>query len=252
MTRDRSEEHIEATRAPFWLWGMAVTLTLGVALLVVFLYGGRMQQAGEELPQLGAVPAFTLQERSGATITLADLARQVWIAAFIHTRCRTECPLMSSQMARLQEGLSAERDVRLVSITIDPAYDTPEVLARYAQSFAAHPQRWWFLSGDKAAIYRLAREGFRLGVVDAATPGQSSALPGLTRWGARLLDVLSPAPALADHGARTDAPNASTVSHSGRLVLVDRQGQIRNYYDSAEAEAIRRLQRDVRRLLREP
>lgn len=251
MAHNRSEVQVEATRAPFWLWGIALTLALGAALLVVFIYGGRVYQAGEELPRLGAVPAFILQERSGATLMQAELLGHVWIAGFIYTRCSTECPLMSSQMARLQEALSAERDVRLVSITVDPQHDTPEVLTRYAQSFAAHPQRWFFLTGDKVVIYRLAREGFRLGVLEPEVPGQSSALAPLGWFATRLLTLLTPAAALAHHGAHPGTSSAPTVSHSGRLVLVDRQGQIRNYYDSTDMEALRRLQRDVRRVLRE-
>lgn len=251
MTHDRSEVQSEAPRTPFWLWGMALTLGLGGALLVVFLYGGRVYQAGAELPRLGTVPAFMLQERSGATMMQADLLGQVWISSFIYTRCATECPLISSQMARLQDAFSAERDVRLVSITVDPQHDTPEVLARYAQSFAAHPQRWLFLTGDKVAIYRLAREGFRLGVVEPEAPGQSSAVAPLNWFATRLLAPLTPAVALAHHGKHPGTPAGQTVSHSGRLVLVDRQAQIRNYYDSTDMEALRRLQHDVRRVLRE-
>jgi protein SCO1/2 len=109
-------------------------------------------------------------------MTRADLLGKAWIAGVIFTRCVEECPLVSSHMARLQDALATEPDVRLVSITVDPAYDTPEVLTHYAQSFAAQPQRWLFLTGDKATIYRLVREGFRLGLMDPQESGRSSSL----------------------------------------------------------------------------
>ena len=96
---------------------------------------------------------------------------------------------------------AAEPDVRLVSITVDPAYDTPEVLTRYAQSFAAQPQRWLFLTGDKATIYRLVREGFRLGLMDPQESVQSSAVPEAGRVRHTLWQLLTPASALAHQGA---------------------------------------------------
>jgi protein SCO1/2 len=154
-------------------------------------------------------------------------------------------------MARLQDTLVAERDVRLVSMTVDPAYDTPEVLARYAQRFAAHPQRWLFLTGEKATLYRLAREGFHLGVVDPHDASQSSAQPAAWRFARRLGQLLAPPPAFAHDGPHAPEETPQSVTHSARLVLVDRQGNIRHYSNSLDWEDVRRLPRDVRRVLRE-
>jgi protein SCO1/2 len=184
-------------------------------------------------------------------VTNTDLLGHVWIANFIYTRCATECPLMSNQMARFQEALAAERDVRFVSVTVDPEYDTPEVLTRYAQSFAAQPQRWLFLTGDKTATYRLVREGFRLGVMEPSETGRSSALPASRILARRLGGMFMPALAYAHHGAHPGEPLPQTIIHSGRFVLVDRQGQIRHYYDSTDVEALQRVPRDVRRVLQE-
>ena len=125
------------------------------------------------------------------------------------------------------------------------------MLARYAQHFGAHPQRWLFLTGDKTAIYRLAREGFRLGVVDPNQPAQSSAPSRLPAWRVTwgVLQWLVSTPAFAHHDAAPHDTSQPTVQHSARLVLVDRQGQIRAYYDSTDQVALQRLQRDVRFLL---
>ena len=152
-------------------------------------------------------------------------------------------------MARLQDAFAAEPDVRLVSITVDPAYDTPEVLTRYAQSFAAQPQRWLFLTGDKATIYRLVREGFRLGLIDPHEAVRSSAVPEAGRWRTDLWQWLTPASALAHHGVHPHDEAQQAITHSARLVLVDRQGQIRHHYNSTDQDDLRRLPRDVRLLL---
>ena len=98
-----------------------------------------------------------------------------------------------------------------MSITVDPAYDTPEVLTRYAQSFAAQPQRWLFLTGDKATIYRLVREGFRLGLIDPQESVRSSAVPEAARGRHALWQLLTPASALA-HPARIHAMTLSGLS----------------------------------------
>jgi cytochrome oxidase Cu insertion factor (SCO1/SenC/PrrC family) len=238
-------------KRPWWLWGVCALVTLvGVALCFRVGFESVFRRTGNDLPHLWAVPDFALIERSEQAVTRADLLGKVWIASVIFTRCVDECPVISNHMARLQEALAAESDVRLVSITVDPAHDTPEVLARYAQSFAAQPQRWLFLTGDKATIYRLVREGFRLGLADPDEPVQSSAVPAVGRVRYTLWQWLSPAPALAHDSAlpHNEAPRA--ITHSARLVLVDRQGQVRALYNSADQDALGRVPSDVRLVLR--
>jgi cytochrome oxidase Cu insertion factor (SCO1/SenC/PrrC family) len=224
----------------------------------------------------GRVPEFSLIERSGRRVDAAALRGNVWIADFIYTRCTDTCPLQSAQMARLQTEYRDDPDLRLVSITVDPERDTPQVLARYAARFGADPARWLFLTGEKTAIFRLAREGFRLGVeepagteqspLDRAFPPERSAAPGgptfamldVGRWP---LDVswFGAAPALAHEGDAAGKaspppapPAAGPILHSSRFVLVDRQARIRGYYEGGDEEALRRLRRDLDIILREP
>lgn len=264
-------------KRPWWPWGGCVLVALvSVALFFVADFDGRFWLPGHDLERLGEVPDFALLERNGEPLTKTDLLGKVWIASLIFTRCVAECPLVSGHMAQLQDRFMAERDVRLVSITVDPVYDTPEVLTRYAQRFAAQPQRWFFLTGDKPTIYRVVREGFRLGLLDPREAEQSGATvwaqraqrpSGATVWaqgaqrpsstaphtGRRRRDLwqgLTPASAWAHAGHSHDqAPQA--ITHSARLVLVDRQGQIRSYYNSMDQDALRRVPRDVRLLLQE-
>jgi cytochrome oxidase Cu insertion factor (SCO1/SenC/PrrC family) len=242
---------VVSVKRPWWLWGVCVLVVLvGVWLSLRVGFESTSWWAGNALPRLWAVPDFALIERSGQPVTRADLLGKVWIASVIFTRCVDECPLVSSHMARLQEALAAEPDVRLVSITVDPAYDTPDVLTRYAQNFAAQPQRWLFLTGDKATIYRLVREGFHLGLDDPQESERSSAVPEVGRMRRALWQWLTPAPALAHDGARPHNEAQRAITHSARLVLVDRQSQVRALYNSADQDALRRVPSDVRFVLR--
>src|SRR5262245_26693611 len=259
MSRDTSQQLVEkaqtrisaSVKRLWWLWGVGVLVALvGVGLGLRVSFENASRKAGHDLPRLWEVPDFALIERSGQSVTRADLHGKVWIASLIFTRCVEECPLVSNHMARLQTTFAAEPDVRLVSITVDPAYDTPEVLTHYAQSFAAQPQRWLFLTGDKTTIYRLVREGFRLGLMDPQESVKSSAVPATARVRQALWQLLTPAPALAhgDGHAHDEAQRA--ITHSARLVLVDRQSQVRYFYNIADQSTLRRLPSDVRLVLR--
>ena len=189
----------------------------------------------ETLGMYGEVPDFALTERSGQTVTRAYLLGTVWLANFIYTQCTETCPLQSAQVARLGTEFMAEPDLRFASITVDPQHDTPTVLARYAERYGADPVRWLFLTGDKRAIYHLAKDGFRLGVVD---PGDAAPSAGLLQW-------ITPAPAWATHGS------TGLIMHSSRFVLVDRRAQIRAYHLADDASALDRVRRNLRTLLRE-
>lgn len=225
----------------------------------------------EQLGDFGTVPDFALIERSGRPITRQDLQGLVWAANFFYTSCPDTCPLQSARMARLQHDFADDRDMRLVSISVDPEHDTPDVLQDYAQRFGAAPERWLFLTGDKTAIYRLAQEGFHLSAVDpgAAQPQAPEAIPPQEPSGpqshlrsrsraAHSLPLPRPlvtplrwvfAPRLAWAHAGTEH---KMLLHSARFVLVDRQARIRGYYHSDEEAALRRLRRDMRTVLREP
>jgi len=219
---------------------LTIVLVVGVGLAVA-LFGGTgnfFMAARIDLQVFGEAPNFALIERSGELLTKEHLLGKVWIANFIFTRCATECPVLSSRMAHLQELFTAEADLRLVSISVDPEHDTPAVLTQYAQRFSAHPQRWLFLTGEKVAVHRLVRDGFYLGLQDPRHSGSKKLLH------------FGPTVALAHQGTPAQPETDPAIIHSGRFVLVDRQGQIRSYCDSNDEHAWRRLPRDVKFLLR--
>lgn len=169
-----------------------------------------------ELPRLGTLPAFSLQERSGRPVTSDSLRGKTWVADFIFTRCGGACPAMTARMARLRREVPA--DVVFVSFTVDPGYDTPENLSRYATSFKAG-DGWLFVTGPQKALYALSTEGFKLAAMEVPPEQQ-------------------------EEGG--DGP----FLHSSKFVLVDRSGQIRGYYDSTEEDDMGTLAADIGRLRR--
>ena len=116
-------------------------------------------------PRLPGVGEFELIERSGRTITEQDLHGQPWAVCFVFTRCAGPCLNITAKMAQLQQRVKDD-DVRLVTITVDPAYDKPKVLQNYADNFGADPEKWLFLTGDKEYVYPLLRTAFRQAVAE--------------------------------------------------------------------------------------
>ena len=188
------------------LWGVLVAVLLAVTTWAV-----RTRLSAPSLPLLGQVPPFSLTSHRGETVTLEDLAGEPWIADFIFTRCALSCPMMTTRMAELDDG-RVSPEVRLVSFSVDPEHDTPEVLADYAEAFGAS-RRWYFLTGPKAEISELALKGFRL--------------------------ALDPDPPAGT------APPEEPIVHSTRFVLVDGRGRIRGYYDGMRRNGVEQLERDA-------
>ena len=161
----------------------------------------------------GTVTNFELVNQEGQRFGYVQLAGKIWIADFIYTSCPGPCPTISTRMSELQKPLE-KTDVHLVSFSVDPEKDTPDVLRGYAEKLQAEPKRWDFLTGPKSVIYDLSHNGFKLAVADGSD-------------------------------------EAGIPVHSTRMVLVDRHGQIRGYYQATEADAITKLLADTNHLLRE-
>jgi protein SCO1 len=193
------------------------TLILIPVLTAAFLFWLRNAQmernARRAIGHYGTVPAFQLTNQNNQPFGTEQLSGKIWIVDFIFSTCPGPCPMMSSRMSELQKPLQ-NSDVHLVSVSVDPEKDTPEVLRGYAEKLGAQPGRWEFLTGPKAAIYDLSRSGFKLPVSeDSDTPG--------------------------------------VPAHSTRAVLVDRRGSIRGYYDVTAPDTLTKLVADTNQLLRE-
>lgn len=138
---------------------LAAAALLGAGFCGYFLFA-RARTA--ELPDYGAVADFRMTEKSGRETVLKDLEGHVWIGDFIFTRCGGQCPLMTQAMKRLHARLP---DIKFVSFTSDPGYDTPEVLARYAEAQGAVSDRWLFLRGSKEELDRVTGS-FHIGSIE--------------------------------------------------------------------------------------
>ena len=186
-------------------------VTLGMLLWLRNVETAALRQ--RNISSYGTVPAFQLTNQNRQPFGSAQLSGKIWIADFIYTTCPGPCPMISSRMSELQKPLE-KTDVHLISFSVDPEKDTPEVLRGYAEKLQAEPGRWDFLTGAKSMIYKLSHDGFKLAISDGS-----------------------------------DAQGIPV--HSTRMVLVDRHGQIRGYYDATEPEAITKLLADTNHLLRE-
>lgn len=106
-----------------------------------------------------------MTDSTGRTFNSQSLNGKVWVADFIYTNCPGPCPRMTSQMHRLEKRVSGEPDVRLVSISVDPQRDTPQVLDEYAHRFGGPSAQWIFLNGSAATVHLLAFDTFHIGDV---------------------------------------------------------------------------------------
>jgi protein SCO1/2 len=191
------------------------------ALFVVSLVLLAACQRREPLPSFTAVPPFALTAQDGRLVTRDDYAGRVWIADFVFTNCPGPCPMLTSHMREVQDLLEERSlDVPLVSFSVDPETDTPEVLTDYGKTFGADFSRWTFLTGDKQEIYDLILHGFLLAVSDGAVSADYSAGPGI-------------------------------ITHSTRFALIDKEGQVRGYYHGEEATVAAEIVADAQRLLTE-
>jgi protein SCO1/2 len=194
---------------------------------VLALAGFGRLRAADPLEVVGGAPSFSgLIDQDERLIGADELRGRVVVANFIYTSCTDICPLLSARMRELQERLRRENllgsEVQLLSFSVDPSRDTPEVLRAYAARNGADPTAWRFVTGSEEQLIPLIVEGFHLGV--SVPPPQAAAPDGE-----------------ADHGAYE-------VMHSGRFVLIDRDWRIRAYYDGREIEPERVL-RDIRQVL---
>ena len=187
-------------------------------------YTGGAVRAGSDAPKpedlavWGAVKTFSLVDQSGAAISAQDLRGEVWVANFIFTRCAGTCPQMTRAMADLNRELADLPQVKLVSFTMDPEFDTPEVLSKYAFTHDAVSPRWKFLTGGKTEMHRMTRDEFQLVVKpnDPSVPEEP-------------------------------------IIHSSKFILLDREGKIRGRFDGLSQdgpnlESMKTLAAAVRKL----
>jgi protein SCO1/2 len=170
----------------------------------------------ETLPVLGKtkehrVSPFSLTGQDGAEKTTGSWKNKIVVADFFFTHCPTICPQMTKSMKRVQDAYKDQKDLWLVSFTVDPERDSAPVLRSYANRYAIDNSNWELLTGDKKEIYKMARNSFMI----VATDGD---------------------------GGPDD------FIHSEKLVLVDPQKRVRGYYDGTSRKEVNQLIADIKKL----
>lgn len=152
---------------------------------------------------------FKLLNQNNQTVSFFADSGKITVVNFFFTRCPSFCPNMNKELFRVVKAYERNPLVHFLSISVDPEYDTPGVLKKYAGNYPAKADKWNFLTGNKAEIYKLAQEDF-------------------------LVDALK------------DTTQLNNVIHSSKLILLDPKKRIRGYYDSGDKEQVDRLVDEIK------
>jgi protein SCO1/2 len=206
-------------------------ITIVGALVWLYLESGSPKKVFKKLPILGnhlldsnsvdgvlridtlfhEIPPFSLINQNGEVVTEKAVKGKVYVVDYFFTTCQSICPIMSKQLDRVYKE---QKDVLILSHTVDPETDTPAILKEYASKFQADPKRWIFLTGGKPELYNLARTGY-------------------------LLD------------AQEGNGGAEDFIHTQNFALIDKKGRIRGYYDGTDSSSVNELITDIDFLLEE-
>jgi protein SCO1 len=156
---------------------------------------------------------FSLTDQNGRTVTRADLKGKFLVVSFLFTSCSLTCPIVSGQMAQIQQLTTNQPDVQLMSLTVDPDDDTVPVLAKYGHRFNADTNRWLFLTGDDAVVHHLIGTSF----LSPDTNDAFAYMPG----------------------------NYANIE---RIALVDPQGRVRAYFDGLNQDVANAVVAEIARL----
>lgn len=196
---------------------VVVAITIMIAIPAIAWPLWVAQHRLPDLPDQGVVPAFAFTDQTGATFRSGAIDGKVAIVNFIFTRCDTVCPVSTLKMARIQDDTTEIADeLKLVSFSVDPTYDTPARLAEYATRFRADAARWRFVTGEHEAVRKVVEDALFISMDPAGV--QASGQPNIV--------------------------------HQPHFVLLDRQRHIRGFYDSTDPIRLETLRRDARELVR--
>ncbi|HEY4261199.1 MAG TPA: SCO family protein [Schlesneria sp.] len=157
---------------------------------------------------------FSFTDTDGNKVTKTDLLGKPWVVCFVFTHCAATCPRVTSSMRELQDQLK-DYDFRLVTVTVDPVRDTPEVLKQYGKNFKADFSKWMFLGGDQRDIYRLIHGSFKMPVQELDDDKK--------QYGFEFI-------------------------HSNNMMLVDDKGVVKGKYDATKGPAVAALRREIQKM----
>ena len=151
-------------RAPHNLRNWLFFILSGLILGLYFFQRDKIKCV--EQISYGKIPSFEMIDQHGKSLTLEHLNDRVWVVDFIFTTCLGPCPIMSQKMASLQKNFYNEKQFRMVSVTVNPEYDSPKVLKEYGDRYNANHDKWHFLTGTRESIRTLIVDGFHLGDIE--------------------------------------------------------------------------------------
>jgi protein SCO1 len=160
------------------------------------------------------VPDFNLIDQDGKPLKGQDLKGYIYVADFFFTSCPGTCPKLTNQLKRVQAEFAANKDIKIVSFTVDPSHDSVEVLKTYSELNNAIHDKWYFVTGQKDSIYNLAHNGYFI-------------------------------------SAGEENNGTEAFLHSSKLILVDKEGRIRGYYDGTSQTEADRLITEIKVVLHE-
>ena len=158
------------------------------------------------------IPDFSFLNQDSILVSQKDLSDYIYVTDFFFTTCPSICPILGQQLLQVHEKFANEPDFKIVSHTLDPKHDTPSILKDYAQKLNIDNNQWIFLWGNKSEIYAIAEQYYIAALEDSTAAGG--------------------------------------INHSGKLVLVDKEGHIRGFYEGTEDYGREELERDIKILLK--
>jgi protein SCO1/2 len=161
------------------------------------------------------IPAFNFINQYGDSIRSKNVDGKIYIADFFFTSCPSICPVMQRNMLKVYNAFKTTDDVKILSYTIDPKYDSVPVLKKYADKLGITGNSWWLLQGKKDSTYELAEKHFLVSV-------------------------------------KKDSTVAGGYIHQGYFMLIDKQKRIRGAYDGTNEQQVSQLIEDIKILKAEP
>ena len=206
-------------------WPQAGTMMLVITILSVAC----SSQNSDSLPVYDEIPSFSLTDQMGRTFTKEALQGKVVLANFIFTNCTAFCPTLTPRMGEIQANLEHDgllgNEVLLLSFSVDPEHDTPEILRSYAERHGANHDGWRFLTGPPEIIQQVITDGLKLAYGRVNEDNRHTHEDG------------------SIHTHEYD------VFHTNRVMLGDKSGRVRAYYDGGADWDMAKVLRDIHQLL---
>ena len=139
------------------------TVYIIFAIVLVVTYFVKDTENDYQFPILGSIPPFEFVDSDGKVVSKDNLLGKVRVADFIFTTCTMACPVMTGNMNLIHKSFKNNDQVRIVSISVYPEYDTPEILKEYASRYNANTNRWHFLTGPEENVKHVIKNGFKMG-----------------------------------------------------------------------------------------